>query len=34
MFDTIRQAPDFIAARQAGIECQQRFVNYSKVRID
>jgi len=34
MFDMIRQTPDFVAARQAGIECQQRFVTYSKVRID
>ncbi|HKR86486.1 MAG TPA: protein kinase [Terriglobales bacterium] len=34
MFDPIRQTPDFIAARQAGIECQKRFSRYSKVRID
>jgi tetratricopeptide (TPR) repeat protein len=34
MFDSIRQTPEFISARQAGIECQQRFAAYSKVRID
>ena len=34
MFDTIRQTPDFTAARQAGVECQKRNVTYSKVRID
>jgi hypothetical protein len=34
MFDFIRQTPDFIAARQAGIERQRRLSPYSKVWID
>jgi eukaryotic-like serine/threonine-protein kinase len=34
MFDRIRQSPEFKAARQAGIECQQRYASYTQIQIE
>jgi hypothetical protein len=34
MFDRIRQSAEFKAARQAGIECQQRYASYTQIQIE
>jgi serine/threonine protein kinase/tetratricopeptide (TPR) repeat protein len=34
MFDKTRETADFKAARQAGIECQQRYAQYANMPID
>jgi len=33
MFDRIRNSKEFLAARQSGIECQQKFAHYANLQI-